>query len=94
MSEHECVIGMLYDYDNTRLTTASDLLKEIQYQYNKYEYLCNLYVECDLDKPKPPYMLKDYCDKCKSTNLIRFNFCPYCGKKIDWKKIKEENDTK
>lgn len=90
MSEHECVIGMLCDYDNTRLVTVGDLLREIQCQYDKYEYLCNLYVECGLDKPKLPYTLKDYCDKRKLTNLARFNFCPYCGKKIDWKKIKNE----
>lgn len=25
----------------------------------------------------------------KSTNLTRFDFCPYCGKKIDWKEIRE-----
>ena len=34
------------------------------------------------------YTLKDYCDKRKSTNLTRFEYCPYCGSKIDWKKIK------
>ena len=32
--------------------------------------------------------LSDYCDKRKSTDLTRFNFCPLCGKKIDWKEIK------
>ena len=32
--------------------------------------------------------LADYCDKRKSTNLTRFNYCPLCGKKIDWKAIK------
>lgn len=36
------------------------------------------------------YTLQDYADKRKSTNLIRFDFCPYCGRKIDWKKIKNE----
>ena len=40
------------------------------------------------------YSFKDYCDRRKSTNLERFEFCPYCGKKIDWKKIKKEDNTK
>ena len=34
------------------------------------------------------YTLMDYCDKRKSTDLTRFNYCPLCGKKIDWKAIK------
>ncbi len=36
------------------------------------------------------YSFADYCDKRKVTNLGRFEFCPMCGKKIDWKKIKNE----
>ena len=34
------------------------------------------------------WTLADYCDKRKSTDLTRFNYCPLCGKKIDWKAIK------
>ena len=34
------------------------------------------------------YSLPDYCDKRKSTDLTQFNYCPLCGKKIDWKAIK------
>ncbi len=94
MSEHECIIGMLsYSYDDTRLVTVNELLKNIQTDYNHYDYLCNLYVQYNLDKPKTPYTLKDYADRRKSTNLTRFEFCPYCGKKIDWKRIKNEEDN-
>ena len=39
------------------------------------------------------WMLKDYADGRKSTNLRRFKFCPECGEKIDWKAIRKgEND--
>ena len=31
---------------------------------------------------------KDYCDKRITTNVTQFNYCPKCGKKIDWKAIK------
>ena len=33
------------------------------------------------------YTLKDYSDRRKSTNITRFDYCPYCGEKIDWNKI-------
>lgn len=73
MSEHECIIGMYFDFDDTQLVTVSELKELIE--------------ECLYHR----YSFEDYCDRRKSTNLTRFEFCPYCGKKIDWKKIKEEN---
>lgn len=30
------------------------------------------------------YTRQDYYDRIKSTNLLRFNFCPICGEKIIW----------
>lgn len=35
--------------------------------------------------------IKNYFDKRKNTNFNRFNYCPYCGKKIDWKELKERS---
>ena len=92
MSEHECIIGLLNDYDNTKLVTTNELLQEIKDDVSVCNYLSLLYKEYGIiDKEiKSTYTLKDYCDKRKSTNLTRFEFCPYCGKKIDWKKIKNE----
>lgn len=37
------------------------------------------------------YRLEDYFDKRKSVNMKRFSYCPECGKKIDWKKLKEKS---
>ena len=34
------------------------------------------------------YDSKKYCDFRHSTNLLRFNFDPYTGEKIDWKEVK------
>ena len=34
------------------------------------------------------WTLADYCDKRKNTDLTRFEYCPMCGRKIDWKTIK------
>ena len=90
MSEHECIIGLWHEYDNTKLVTANVLLELIQDTKELYNYYCNLYTKYGLDKPQTPYTLKDYCDRRKSTNFERFEFCPCCGKKIDWKKIKNK----
>lgn len=35
------------------------------------------------------YTREQYCDKEFSTNLEKFDFCPKCGKKIDWDAIRE-----
>jgi len=31
---------------------------------------------------------KDYIDKRKSMSIM-FNFCPNCGKKINWRKLRK-----
>lgn len=37
------------------------------------------------------YSLSDYLDWRYNTNLTRFVYCPFCGKKIDWKELKQKN---
>ena len=81
----ECWIGVRYDYENTDLITLAELKKYIEEE----KQLAERHKDCKwwqsiLNK----YTLEDYCDKRKSTNLTRFNYCPLCGKKIDWKAIK------
>jgi hypothetical protein len=83
MKEHECIIG---HYDE-RLLTLKDLLEIVGWHML-------VLADGEVWKDFKFYTLKDYCDMRKSTDLSRFKFCPYCGKKIDWKKIKRENDTK
>ena len=34
------------------------------------------------------FNMKQYCDWRYSTNITRFVYCPFCGKKIDWKNLK------
>ena len=36
------------------------------------------------------YSMKQYLDWRYNTNLVRFVYCPYCGKKIDWKELKKQ----
>ena len=35
------------------------------------------------------YTREQYCDREFSTDLIKFDFCPKCGKEIDWDAIRE-----
>lgn len=88
MSEHECIIGLLNNNDMITLKGLKGCIEETkifnQYLWNEYPGMARHLLHKE-------YTLKDYADRRKSTNLTRFEFCPYCGKKIDWKKIKEEN---
>ena len=37
------------------------------------------------------FTMKEYLDWRYNTNLnYRFVYCPYCGKKIDWNKLRKE----
>lgn len=84
----ECVIGELYNYDNTQLVNPTQLKSYIQQNIDLEN---SMYKEFALlgYRKRRVYSLADYCDKRKTTNLIRFKFCPCCGQEIDWKKIKE-----
>lgn len=80
----DCYIGILNDYEETRMVTLEELKENIKSEKQlaentDIEWLKELYSK---------YTLTDYCDKRKSTDLTRFNYCPLCGKKIDWEAIK------
>lgn len=38
---------------------------------------------------KKLYTREQYCDRKPYTSLEKFDFCPKCGKKIDWNAIRE-----
>ena len=79
----ECWIGVLHDYDDTRVVDLEELKKNIQTEKEYAERKFKMY-----GVNEKYYNLADYCDKRKSTDLTRFNYCPLCGKEIDWKAIK------
>lgn len=47
-------------------------------------------LEIQFTASKSVYTIDDLLDFRKSTNLTKFKYCPECGKKIDWEKIKKE----
>lgn len=78
MGKCEHIIGFKYDYENSDIITLDELKMHIE--ANRYDYE-QFYI-------LKYYTLSDYCDKRKSTDITRFNYCPICGKKVDWKAIK------
>ena len=83
MEKHECIIGEWIGYDHTELVTFEELISNVK--INNDSSLISFY--CHL-KLAQPLKLSDYFDRRKSRNLNHFNYCPYCGEKIDWKQLK------
>ena len=77
----DCVIGEWLDYEDTRLITANELFENVKME------------NCIVTFERTKLTVADYCDFRKSVNLVRFMFCPECGRKIDWKAIKESADN-
>lgn len=86
----EHIIGMLYDYEETRLVNLDDLKEEInrRERLNEDELLKGLGVEIRA------YSLADYADRRKRTNLFHFDYCPDCGAKIDWAAIRRMSNER
>lgn len=82
---HECIIGMYNDYENTDLITYSEICEMSLSEWKSHLKYEDTYKRIGI---KPPTRLEDYFDKRKNTELTRFDYCPVCGKKIDWNKLK------
>ena len=92
MAEHECFIGIYYIDDASDMVTLSELKNYIEARIEHNAYLKDLGIESEWLYRKE-WSLRDYADKRKSTNLTKFDFCPMCGKEIDWKAIRRaDND--
>ena len=88
--EHECIIGLYYDVDIDRLTTFRGLkyLSSYNEEIRRATNLDPVYAKIYYDHCNK-YEFKDYFDKRKSVNMKRFEYCPMCGEKIDWKEMKK-----
>ena len=90
---HECCIGITHDYDNTTTVTLSELKLHIKGKKELKQAFENDIAFAGYNHGIKVWSLADYCDRRKSTDLTRFEFCPYCGKKIDWKALRGNNDA-
>lgn len=98
MTDHECIIGEYISYDN-RLVTLRLLLGEIQRVRDFNESLeadCQMYEQGgnagladEIRKHKlTEYGMDSFCDRRRKSPLCHFDYCPICGKKIDWKAMR------
>ena len=89
--DHECYIGLYYDTEYDALITLSNLKSKVydDKDLKKIADLDPMYASIYHNRMKH-YELSDYLDKRKNVNMWRFEFCPMCGKKIDWKKMRGE----
>lgn len=86
--EHECIIGMYNNYEDTDLITYSKLCDMNSYEWELYLKHEDTHKRIGM---KPPTPTEDYFDKRKNTELIRFTYCPECGEKIDWNELKQRS---
>lgn len=93
MCEH--VIGIIYDYDDAISVTYDFIIKQYEENLNTALYFKNnprhdvcggLYLQGAMrriETTKPSKMF----DK-RNNMMKRFDFCPECGEKIDWKALR------
>ena len=77
-------IGLLYDYEDTRLVTLQDLISHIE----ERKELNRCFAQCGGKHNAKVYDLSEYGDRRKLTDLKRFACCPECGARINWMEIK------
>lgn len=88
---HKCVIGLLHEIDSSHLVSLDGLKEHIRVNILHNQWLDGDHVFKEYEGLKSKvWSLSDYADKRKSTDLTRFEFCPECGKKIDWQAIKND----
>lgn len=90
---HECVIGLYHHYESSELVSLSELEEQItdRIMHNVMLDADPLLKECEYLRNEE-WTLADYGDRRKKTNLTRFDYCPECGKAIDWKEIRRMQD--
>lgn len=87
-NKHECLIGSFNDFGYHELITFAELKEHVKNTKDFNDRLRSDPFMTDVERLcRKEWLLKDYADKRKSTNLYRFNFCPVCGKTIDLKKL-------
>lgn len=84
MSEHSCYIGEWLDYERTEMVTFEELQEKVKSNNETFRYGIET-LGFPIGKI---YLLSEYFDKRKNTNFNHFNFCPYCGEKIEWSKLR------
>lgn len=91
MDKHSCIIGLLHLVDDSELCTVDGLKAHIadNIEFNQWLDDDPVFRKCQ-DMKHKVWTLKEYADRRRSTNLRRFEYCPECGKRINWTALKGE----
>lgn len=88
--DHECIIGLYYDIDGAGSLINYNMLEKRVSDDAELEKICKLDpIYYTIYHNYKHYKMSDYFDNRKSTNLLKFDFCPYCGCEIDWYGMRE-----
>lgn len=83
---HKCIVGMLWLTEEAILATAKDVSTDIMNDMDARDEM----KKWGYTPLRNIFSPKQYTDWRCSTNLERFKYCPCCGEKIDWKKVRTE----
>lgn len=86
---HNCTIGVLNAYEDTRIVTIIGLQSINEQKARKNDYIESMPLKEKAKKRirQKIWTIKEYADKRVNTDLTRFNYCPICGEKITWEEI-------
>lgn len=93
-NKHECYIGLWYYAEGAEMKTLREILEAIARHNAKFEWdetSKRIWEELGAVR----YSFNDLFDLRRNRlPLCRFNYCPVCGAKIDWKEIKQKCQSK
>lgn len=92
----ECTIGLIYDYDNTKLVTFEMLVMAYQDELETVEYFKSnpqedtkgIYLKLSIERLGHLHPAK-FLDKRKGY-MQHFKYCPDCGEEIQWQELRKE----
>ena len=96
---HDCIIGMIYHYENTQLVTYGDLVREYESDVdsavawgreltvNSDRYSRQYFYNMAIEEVKRS-RLDRMTDK-RNNAMQRFEYCPNCGAAINWKALRQ-----
>ena len=87
---HNHFIGLFYDWENTDIVTLKQLKEKVEGIKKTNDFLRKNNISEGIYKYEN---FEDFLDKRKSTSFKRFEYCPICGEKINYRKILKENKT-
>lgn len=90
MSDHKCVVGLILDGDYPEIPLVT--LDKLKQHIEDTKAINKSFERMHIQGKRTEFTLRDYADRRRATDFVRFDFCPECGRKIDWKTIRVMRD--